>query len=112
MSSFIHSFIPPAFHLFFCLAWVYDRRFPVSLVDIVNFRSVVIICGKAEKALAEQAFGGEYSRGLMDTGNRVSRKADFIPPISRVLENGWTLPAEFLQETEEEKLEVSRFLWM
>ena len=47
-----------------------------------------------ETALANEAFGGEISRNgsLMDLGNRVSRKKDYIPVITKVIKGGWTKP--------------------
>ena len=66
----------------------------LAVVNIVKLKSCLVICGPAEKALAVKAFGGEISRHdtLMDLGNRVSRKKEFIPVITSLINDGWTIP--------------------
>lgn len=61
----------------------------LALVDIVNLRSLMVICGPAEKALAEHVFGGSTDLHLLSLGKRVSRKKDFIAPISQALADGF-----------------------
>jgi len=79
----------------------------LALVDIVNLTSVLLVCSKADQALAEKAFGGKTdSSGALDMGSRVSRKKDFIPPVSDVLGSGWTPPKESLVTEKEDFGEV------
>lgn len=51
-----------------------------AVVDIVNLTSTLILCGLAEREVAEAAFGGAVNDDgtEMDLGSRVSRKKDFI----------------------------------
>lgn len=66
----------------------------VAIVDIVNLTSHLIIVGEKELSLAEMAYAGE----VIDDGkfmllkDKVSRKSDFIPPLSRAFELGWEPP--------------------
>jgi len=89
--------------------------FFMAVVDIVNLRSVLVLMGNAERSLAEAAYGGpggaplgeevaamageDGARFLYGLGDRVSRKADFVPPLSDAVARGWAPP---LQRTESE----------
>jgi manganese-dependent inorganic pyrophosphatase len=55
-----------------------------AVVNIVEMRSNLLLCGAAEGALAKLAFGEPMSAGgtRMDLGKRVSRKKEFIPPLT------------------------------
>jgi Inorganic pyrophosphatase/exopolyphosphatase len=66
----------------------------LAIVNIVKLKSSLLLCGPCEKALAVAAFGGEISRHdtLMDLGNRVSRKKEFIPVITKIITDGWKRP--------------------
>lgn len=66
----------------------------LAVVNIVELKSCLLICGPTEKALAVQAFGGELTHQdtLMDLGKRVSRKKEYIPVITRVINDGWKRP--------------------
>jgi inorganic pyrophosphatase/exopolyphosphatase len=66
----------------------------LAIVNIVKLKSCLLLCGPSEKALAVDAFGGEISRNdtLMDLGNRVSRKKEFIPVITKIINDGWKRP--------------------
>ena len=66
----------------------------LAVVNIVELKSCLLICGPTEKALAIEAFGGDISRHdtLMDLGNRVSRKKEFIPVITKIINGGWKRP--------------------
>jgi len=66
----------------------------LAIVNIVKLRSCLLLCGPGEISLAVEAFGGEISRHgtLMDLGNRVSRKKEFIPVITRIINGGWAKP--------------------
>jgi len=78
----------------------------VAVVDTDNLHSDLFPCGRQEAALALAAFGGESTHEIcqnagvgtepltMDLGSRVSRKKDLMPPISRVLGDGWTPPCD------------------
>ena len=66
----------------------------LAVVNIVELKSCLLICGPTEKALAVEAFGGEISMHdtIMDLGNRVSRKKEYIPVITKVINEGWKRP--------------------
>lgn len=66
----------------------------LAVVNIVKLHSSLVLCGPAERHLAHAAFNGAVSNddSLMDLGNRVSRKKDFIPKITATIKNGWTKP--------------------
>ena len=66
----------------------------LAVVNIVELRSQLILCGPGECALAQDAFGGALSQQnkVMDLGKRVSRKKDFVPAISKSVKGGWTKP--------------------
>jgi manganese-dependent inorganic pyrophosphatase len=56
-----------------------------AVVNIVEMRSNLLMCGAAEKTLAKLAFKGcaiDASGSQMDLGKRVSRKKEFIPPLT------------------------------
>ena len=67
----------------------------LAVVNIVSLKSNLLLCGPAEKSLAEEAFGGEINSEstMMDLGSRVSRKKDYIPPITQAIKGGWTKPS-------------------
>mmetsp|Transcript_71838 Transcript_71838/g.135536 ORF Transcript_71838/g.135536 Transcript_71838/m.135536 type:complete len:445 (-) Transcript_71838:261-1595(-) len=55
----------------------------LAVVNIVLMRSNLLMCDQPEVALAKLAFGGEVTEvGVMDLGNRVSRKKEFVPPLT------------------------------
>jgi len=70
----------------------------LAIVNIVKMHSYLLLCGRPEQNLAENAFQGapllEQKEGsvavLMDLGNRVSRKKDFIPAITSTIKGGWS----------------------
>jgi inorganic pyrophosphatase/exopolyphosphatase len=68
----------------------------LAVVNIVQLKSCLLLCGPSEAALAKDAFGGEITENgtLMDLGNRVSRKKDFIPVITKTIKNGWSKPKD------------------
>jgi inorganic pyrophosphatase/exopolyphosphatase len=78
-----------------------------AIVDIVHLRSVLLVQGNVEQSLAEAAFaaktgdvdesvkrwaGSDAAHHLLDLGSRVSRKADFVPPLSDAITGGWEKP--------------------
>jgi len=75
-----------------------ERDFDVcffSIVDIVNMCSKMLIVGPREAKLGGATFEGcPVDGAVMDTGDRVSRKKQFIPPLTAVLKAGFEMPAE------------------
>jgi len=61
------------------------------VVDIVNMTSVLFIAGQSEASLAVAAYGGAVDRGgrTFALDGLVSRKKDFIPPLTRAFKDGW-----------------------
>ena len=69
----------------------------LAVVNIVVMRSNLLLCDVPEKALAKAAFGGEMvDLGVMDLGARVSRKKEFVPPLT-------STASEFVMPTFEER---------
>ena len=65
----------------------------LAIVNIVQLKSCLLICGPGEKSLAQAAFDGPMlSESVMDLGKRVSRKKDFIPILTSTVKQGWTKP--------------------
>ena len=67
----------------------------LAVVNIVVMQSNLLMCDIAEKALAKVAFGGETSDmgTVMDLGPRVSRKKEFIPPLTGTMKS-FVMPAK------------------
>jgi manganese-dependent inorganic pyrophosphatase len=81
----------------------------LAVVDIVHMTSTLLICGPTEASLAVAAYGGSvvgvetHAQGAdsdKDQNNQilqlvglVSRKKDFIPPLTRAVASGWHPPA-------------------
>ncbi|KAJ1452139.1 hypothetical protein M885DRAFT_527947 [Pelagophyceae sp. CCMP2097] len=79
----------------------------VAVVDIVALQAHLVVCGPGEKSLAEAAgfrgapladrvaeLAGDAASALVALApGRVSRKADFIPPITAAFDAGWTAAA-------------------
>eukprot|EP01135_Chromosphaera_perkinsii_P002934 Nk52_evm45s230 gene=Nk52_evmTU45s230 len=60
--------------------------FFVAFIDVIEFRSQIVLLGDSEKELATIAFpGAKIKNGLLDSGKRVSRKKEFIPPFQSAL---------------------------
>ena len=60
----------------------------LSIVNITDGKSKLLICDYLEKEIAEKAFGGKVDKNsILDLGNLVSRKKEFIPAIEKVLKN-------------------------
>lgn len=64
----------------------------LAVVDVVRLQSTLLLCGQAEEALASAALCDSPLRAasgsLLDLGARVSRKKDFMPPISAAILKG------------------------
>ena len=72
----------------------------LAIVNIVDMRSHLFLAGEAERSLAFAAFEGPISEdgSIMDMGNRVSRKKEFVPPLTSATKN-WAMPAPGSVET-------------
>ena len=68
----------------------------LALVDIANLHSELLICGPKEGALAVATYGGTITEEThtLDLGPKVSRKKNFIPPLSATVLNGFVFPPE------------------
>lgn len=66
----------------------------LAIVDIVNLRSDLLVCGPVEASLALEAYGGDLIDDVLGLPGLVSRKNDFVPPITRAVNDGWTPPSE------------------
>lgn len=55
------------------------------IVDVLNEQSDMFILSEAEELLAKKAFGVESINGVMDLGNRISRKKQIAPLIAEAL---------------------------
>ena len=66
----------------------------LAVVDIVNLTSTLIVCGRMEASLAVTAYGGEIEADgtLLRLPGLVSRKKDFIPPLTKAMKDGWRPP--------------------
>ncbi|KNC54680.1 inorganic diphosphatase [Thecamonas trahens ATCC 50062] len=74
----------------------------LALVDIANLRSELLLCGPREAALAVATYGGsvEAASSTLDLGDRVSRKKNFIPPLSQTLQSGFAFPPDLASYAE------------
>lgn len=64
------------------LSWALTRCYFIPCLSLCA-RSNLLLCGPPELALAKLAFGGAVtSTGCMDLGKRVSRKKEFVPPLT------------------------------
>lgn len=67
----------------------------LAVVNIVALKTSLLLCGPNEKSLAIKSFtkGKLISRdgveSVMDLGNLVSRKKDFIPAVTAAIKAGW-----------------------
>ena len=72
----------------------------LAVVDIVNMSSVLFIAGQSEASLAIAAYGGAVDRGgrTFELKGLVSRKKDFIPPLTRAFKEGWKPHSKIREE--------------
>ena len=66
----------------------------LAVVNIVELKSTLLLCGDNERSLAALSFpDGKTNRAdqpfSMDLGSRVSRKKDFIPSVTKAVKQGW-----------------------
>ena len=59
----------------------------LSVVDIENKKSKLLICTYLEKEIALCAFNLKLNGNIMELGSLISRKKQFIPSVKRVLTN-------------------------
>eukprot|EP00984_Skeletonema_dohrnii_P001526 scaffold486_cov148-Skeletonema_dohrnii-CCMP3373.AAC.7 len=67
----------------------------LAVVNIVELKGTLLLCGPSELSLAKAAFPGcevNDANTMMDLGSRVSRKKDYIPEITKAIKAGWTKP--------------------
>lgn len=70
----------------------------LGVVNIVKLKSTLLIIGDEERSLAVASFengkllaSNTYAEPvLMDLGNLVSRKKDFVPAITKAIKSGWS----------------------
>jgi manganese-dependent inorganic pyrophosphatase len=58
----------------------------LAVTDVLKVNTKLIIMGDPEKEIAQTAFGGITSDGILDIGPKMSRKKDIAPPIEKALE--------------------------
>jgi inorganic pyrophosphatase/exopolyphosphatase len=78
-----------------------------SVVDILAQTSKLLICGETEAFVAQEAFGAETKNGLADLGARVSRKKQFIPPLSNLMSGSFTVPEAAIAADQKELQEAN-----
>jgi inorganic pyrophosphatase/exopolyphosphatase len=70
----------------------------LAVVNIVQLRTKLLMCGKNERSLALKSFpnsklvidaDGLESLHVLDLGGLVSRKKDFIPAVTGAIKKGW-----------------------
>ena len=67
----------------------------LAVVNIVELKGTLLLCGPSELSLAKAAFPGcevNDANTMMDLGSRVSRKKDYIPEITKAIKAGWKKP--------------------
>lgn len=70
----------------------------LAVVNIVELKGTLILCGPSELSLAKAAFTDgtllNEDATMMDLGKRVSRKKDYIPELTRAIKAGWKKPLD------------------
>jgi inorganic pyrophosphatase/exopolyphosphatase len=69
----------------------------LAVVNIVQLKGTLLLCGPSELSLARAAFPDckvNDSHTMMDLGSRVSRKKDYIPEITKAVKGGWKKPVK------------------
>lgn len=71
----------------------------LAVVNIVALRTNLLLCSPVERDLAIHSFSNgklvQQPNGepvVMDLGNLVSRKKDFIPAVTHAVKKGWSIP--------------------
>ena len=92
----------------------------LAVVNIVEIRSTLLLCGPHERALALAAFPeGQLVVGdgdsavevyLMNLGSMVSRKKDFVPAVSAAIKKGWSsAPAGRVHQSKSDYFDVAKY---
>jgi len=91
----------------------------LAVVNIVDLHSTLLLCGENERSLAFSAFpdgkliaSDDYSSEprLMDLGNLVSRKKDFIPAVSAAIKKGWSdIPQGRIHQSKSDYFDFSKY---
>ena len=68
----------------------------LAVVNIVELKGTLLLCGPSELSLAKAAFpdckvNDDDAHTMMDLGSRVSRKNDYIPEITKARQDGRSL---------------------
>ena len=75
----------------------------LAVVNIVELKGTLLMCGPTELSLAKVAFGDDcaitHEGTMLDLGKRVSRKKDYIPEITKAVKSGWSKPMNRGQST-------------
>ena len=71
----------------------------LAVVNIVELKGTLLLCGPSELSLAKAAFpdckvNDDDAHTMMDLGSRVSRKKDYIPEITKAIKAGWKKPVK------------------
>ncbi len=56
----------------------------VVITDILKLNSKLLVLDESGAAVAEQAFGGQVTKQVLDIGARLSRKKEIAPPIEAI----------------------------
>lgn len=67
-----------------------------TVVNIIEQKSILFICGDLEKEIAEKTFNNcrfDHENSLIDLGSLVSRKKEFIPGTMKTLSNPMFTPS-------------------
>eukprot|EP00467_Chlorarachnion_reptans_P013355 CAMPEP_0114510532 /NCGR_PEP_ID=MMETSP0109-20121206/13850_1 /TAXON_ID=29199 /ORGANISM="Chlorarachnion reptans, Strain CCCM449" /LENGTH=423 /DNA_ID=CAMNT_0001689871 /DNA_START=208 /DNA_END=1479 /DNA_ORIENTATION=+ len=64
-----------------------------AIIDVAKLNSQLLICGEAEKELAEKAYDAKMDEktSVIDLGDRVSRKKTMVPPLGSLIKSGFKL---------------------
>ncbi len=57
----------------------------VAITDILKVNTKILILGDAEAQVAQKAFGGTVQDGILDIGQKMSRKKEIAPAIEQAL---------------------------
>lgn len=75
----------------------------LAVVNIVSLKATLLLCGDAERSLADAAFPSlNYAlldENTMDLGNSVSRKQVLVPAVKGAIKRGWAPEAVELVHT-------------
>lgn len=90
----------------------------LAVVNIVELKTHLLICGPSERSLAQAAFPhgtfvlapDQSEPYLMNLGKLVSRKKDFIPAVSAAVKKGWfDAPAGKIHSSQSDIFDFSKY---